>query len=189
MKQILLILTISLAVLSCKQDQTSDGLFGAGEQTFKKDIKIYKPNAEINFASSTDATGVTISHSDKKLTITGDTINMSVTPRVAGVALNAIYASGNAVLGANSITMTGSIAATANRVTKGWFTNLEVTNLPTVAGSSIHTAPSFTTSITILVGDTTVAAAYGKVVFKTSDSTFYGCRYIRPTGKKKWFAL
>lgn len=35
---------------------------------------------------------------------------------------------GTLALGANSITMTGSIAATANRVTKGWFTDLECTN-------------------------------------------------------------
>lgn len=39
------------------------------------------------------------------------------------------------------------------------------------------------------IGDTTVAARYGVIVFKTSDSTYYGCKYIRPTGKKKWFKL
>jgi len=41
----------------------------------------------------------------------------------------------------------------------------------------------------VYIGDTTVTAKYGVVVFKTSDSTFYGCRYIRPTGKKKWWPL
>ena len=50
------------------------------------------------------------------------------------------------------------------------------------------TTPSFTTSITIQVGDTTVTAAYGKIVFKTSDSTFYGCKF-KGTGKKHWYKL
>jgi hypothetical protein len=45
--------------------------------------------------------------------------------------------SGTLALGTNSITMTGSIGATGARVTKGWFTNLEVTNLPTVGGASL----------------------------------------------------
>lgn len=32
--------------------------------------------------------------------------------------------------------MTGSIAATGNRVTKGWFTDLEITNAPTIGGTA-----------------------------------------------------
>lgn len=46
--------------------------------------------------------------------------------------------SGNLILGTNSITLTGSIASTGSRVTKGWFTNLEVTNAPTVGGSAVY---------------------------------------------------
>lgn len=41
-------------------------------------------------------------------------------------------------LGTNSITMTGSIAATGARVTKGWFTDIESTNAPTVSGSAVY---------------------------------------------------
>lgn len=41
-------------------------------------------------------------------------------------------------LAANNITMTGSIAVTGSRVTKGWFTDIEVTNMPTVGGVSIE---------------------------------------------------
>lgn len=51
-------------------------------------------------------------------------------------------------LGTGSITMTGSIAATGARVTKGWFTDIESTNMPTVGGTAILTsltAPQFTT--------------------------------------------
>lgn len=44
---------------------------------------------------------------------------------------------GTLAMGANSITMTGSLAATGARVTKGWFTDLEVTNMPTVNGTAI----------------------------------------------------
>jgi hypothetical protein len=41
---------------------------------------------------------------------------------------------GNFALGSNSITMTGSLAATGARVTKGWFTDIESTNAPTIGG-------------------------------------------------------
>ena len=49
---------------------------------------------------------------------------------------------GTVALGANSLTMTGSLAATGARVTKGWFTDLEVTNLPTVNGGALASALS-----------------------------------------------
>lgn len=41
---------------------------------------------------------------------------------------------GTVALGAANITMTGSIAATGARVTKGWFTDIEITNAPTIGG-------------------------------------------------------
>lgn len=41
--------------------------------------------------------------------------------------------------------MTGSIAATGARVTKGWFTDIESTNAPTVGGVALPTASSTTT--------------------------------------------
>lgn len=44
---------------------------------------------------------------------------------------------GNLALGTNSLTMTGSIGATGARVTKGWFTDIESTNMPTVGGTSL----------------------------------------------------
>ena len=45
--------------------------------------------------------------------------------------------SGTVALGTNNLTMTGSIAATGARVTKGWFTDIESTNVPTVGGSPL----------------------------------------------------
>lgn len=59
---------------------------------------------------------------------------------------------GDITVGVSSITMTGSLAATGARVTKGWFTDIESMNMPTVGGTAILsslTAPSFTTSVTV----------------------------------------
>ncbi len=71
---------------------------------------------------------------------------------------------------------------------------LKINDVIQFINAKTYTTLTATTSVTspqfiITVGDTTVTAAYGKVVFKVSDSTFYGCRYIRAAGKKKWWAL
>ena len=44
-----------------------------------------------------------------------------------------------------------------------------------------------TDAVLFHVGDTTVTAAVGKVVFKTSDGTFYGC--VRATPTTRWEAF
>ena len=49
---------------------------------------------------------------------------------------------GNLALGANSLTITGSIGATGSRVLKGWFADLEVTNA--IAGSVTGSAATVT---------------------------------------------
>jgi len=52
-----------------------------------------------------------------------------------GVTFSAgVSVSGTLALGANNITMSGSIGVTGTRVTKGWFTDLEISNVPTVGG-------------------------------------------------------
>jgi len=58
---------------------------------------------------------------------------------VKGIQSSAVIIddSGNVAVGTGSITMTGSLAATGSRVTKGWFTDIESTNLPTVGGTAI----------------------------------------------------
>ncbi len=43
----------------------------------------------------------------------------------------------NLALGTNSLTLTGSIASTGSRVTKGWFTNIESTNMISIGGTSL----------------------------------------------------
>lgn len=44
---------------------------------------------------------------------------------------------GTLVMGSNSITMTGSLGVTGARVTKGWFTDAEFTNTPTIGGTAL----------------------------------------------------
>lgn len=67
----------------------------------------------------------------------------------AGISYNALTKglnlSGTLSMGANSITMTGSLSTTGARVTKGWFTDIESTNVPTVGGVALPTASSTTT--------------------------------------------
>lgn len=70
-------------------------------------------------------------------------------------------------LGSNSMTMTGSLAATGARVTKGWFTDIESTNMPTVGGTAILTsltAPQFTTIELGHASDTTLSRSAAGVL-------------------------
>lgn len=55
-----------------------------------------------------------------------------------------------------------------------------------ITGAEIMTTESLTDVVLIHVGDTTVTAVVGKIVFQTSDATFYGC--IATSGKK-WEAF
>ena len=96
----------------------------------------------------------TISSTSGNINITpvaGSNITLDGTVTIdAGVVagMTSLTMSGNVIMGTNSITMTGSIAATGARVTKGWFTDIESTNMPTVGGTAILTsltAPQFTT--------------------------------------------
>lgn len=92
---------------------------------------------------------------------------------VGSAASTNIAFAGSVALGANNLTMTGSLAATGARVTKGWFTDIESTNIPTVGGTAILsslTAPSFSTSVTAPVVNATTgvqingAAASNKIL-------------------------
>lgn len=65
------------------------------------------------------------------------TITSGDTPTLTLAADGGITVSNTLALGSNDLTMTGSLAVTGSRVTKGWFTDLEVTNLPTVNGATI----------------------------------------------------
>ena len=100
----------------------------------------------------------------------GQSITLDGTVTIdAGVVagMTALTMSGNVIMGVNSITMTGSLAATGARVTKGWFTDIESTNMPTVGGTAILTsltAPQFTTIELGHATDTTLARVSAGVI-------------------------
>lgn len=89
---------------------TSDGL-ALGDSTHMWSDLFLASGSVINFAAS----NVTITHSTNKLTFNGGTID----------------------LGINNLLTIGSIGDTTTRVTKGWFVDVESTNMPTVGGTSL----------------------------------------------------
>jgi len=114
----------------------------------------YLGTTALGFSDLFLATGGVINWANGEVTLTGgsDTLTLD---------------GGNLALGANSLTMTGSLAATGARVTKGWFTDIESTNIPTVGGSAILTsltAPQFTTIELGHASDTTLARVSAGVV-------------------------
>lgn len=61
------------------------------------------------------------------------TANITVSTATGGFTVSG----GNLALGTNSITMSGSLGVTGTRITKGWFTDGEFSNMPTVGGTSL----------------------------------------------------
>lgn len=77
-------------------------------------------------------------------------------------------------LGTNSITMSGNIGVTGTRVTKGWFTDLEITNTPTVGGVSMVTASTTNTFTNKRVTKRTgTTASSGTPTINTDSVDFY----------------
>jgi len=74
---------------------------------------------------------------------------------------------GNLALGTNNLTLTGSIGATGARATKGWFTDLEVTN--SIAGNLAGTAATVT-GFTRNAGTLTLSGGHG-LTFTTTGLT------------------
>lgn len=108
------------------------------------------------FVTEDQTVGQTIGATGARLTklwATDITVTNAITGSVTGTAatvtgaaqtaitslgtLTGLTMGGTLAMGTNSITMTGSIAATGARVTKGWFTDIESTNMPTVGGTSL----------------------------------------------------
>jgi hypothetical protein len=99
---------------------------------------------------------------------TGSAATLTTTRTIWGQNFNgSANVTGTLALGASDLTMTGSIAATGTRVTKGWFTDIESTNMPTVGGTAILTsltAPQFTTIELGAASDTTLSRVSAGVI-------------------------
>jgi len=98
---------------------TSDGMAIGSATRMVSDVFIASGGV-INFNNG----DVTLTHGSNVLTLAG----------------------GDLAVGANNITITGSIGATGARVTKGWFTNLEVTNTITGNAATATTLASIATT-------------------------------------------
>lgn len=94
------------------------------------------------------------------------TANITVATATGGFTISG----GNLALTTNSITMTGSLAATGARVTKGWFTDVESTNMYTVGGTSLSS------TFQGLDATLTALAAYNTngLLTQTAADTFTG---------------
>ncbi|MBI5734069.1 MAG: hypothetical protein HY973_03970 [Candidatus Kerfeldbacteria bacterium] len=71
-------------------------------------------------------------------TIGGVSFNGSANITVATATGGFTVSGGALALGANDLTMSGSIGVTGTRITKGWFTDVESTNTPTVGGVALY---------------------------------------------------
>ena len=65
--------------------------------------------------------------------------------------------------------------------------SLDLDSLTNAEVQALNDMEDLTDAVLFTVGDTTVTAAVGKVVFKTSNSKFYGCVRAIPT--TKWEAF
>lgn len=106
-----LLLTIGILLVGLITFAQPTGV--SGNWSFPHDL-LFINGAVLNFNSS----DVTLTHSANTLTLGG----------------------GDLDLGANDLTMTGSIASDGSRVTKGWFTDIDVTNAVDI--STITTIPT-----------------------------------------------
>lgn len=110
-------------------------------------------------------------------TIGGVSFNGSANITVATATGGFTVSGGSLALGANDLTLTGSIGSTGSRVLKGWFTDLQVTNA--IAGSvngnaaTVTTNANMTGDVTSSGSNTTTLAVFNRstVVTGTQDGS------------------
>lgn len=112
------------------------------------------------------------------------TANTTVSSATGGFTISG----GNLAVGANNITGTGSLGATASRLTKGWFTDLQVTNA--IAGSVTGSAATLTTTRAIYGNNFDGSAALAQVIASTYGGTGNGfAKLSGPATAEKTFTL
>lgn len=112
------------------------------------------------------------------------TANITVVSATGGFAVSG----GDLSLGANNITITGSIGSTGSRSTKGWFTDLQVTNA--IAGSITGSAPTLTTARAIYGNNFDGSATLAQVIASTFGGTGNGfTKFSGPATAERTFTL
>ena len=121
------------------------GVISAQTQVLKKNFQIYKPTPTLFLTSSSGLGAVINFNADLSLTqtaniltLSGGVLNLTSLPTYNGAQLASFYSAGDLAMGANSITITGSIAATGARATKVWTAAIESTTSPTVGALPIR---------------------------------------------------
>lgn len=117
-------------------------------------------------------------------TIGGTSFNGTANITVATATGGFTVSGGALALGANDLTMTGSLGATGARLTKGWFTDLQVTNA--IAGSVTGSAATWTTARNLagnsVDGSGNVAFANKFIVQGTADAGLSAAQFLGALG-------
>lgn len=103
-------------------------------------------NSAIAALTNKDLTSVTNTFPTFNQNTTGSAATLTTARTIWGQNFNgSANVSGTLAMGTADITSTGSLGATGARLAKGWFTDIESTNVPTVGGVALPTASSTTT--------------------------------------------
>lgn len=121
---------------------------------------------------------------------TGSAATLTTTRTIWGQNFNgSANVTGTLTLGANDLTMTGSLSATGARVLKGWFTDVESSNMPTVGGTSLSStfspiagSASIVTVGTITSGTIGTGAVIAGATITLGSDASYDIYYRGATG-------
>jgi hypothetical protein len=101
---------------------------------------------------------------------TGSAATLTTTRTIWGQNFNgSANVTGTLALGTSDITMTGSISTTGSRVTKGWFTDIESTNAPTVSGAAVYYTGG--TDVAVADGGTNISSYTTGDLIQASGAT------------------
>jgi len=127
----------------------TEGLIAVDSTSHTLEVGLNGVNKTVAMTDSNVATATALQNAR---TIGGVSFDGTANITVASATGGFTVSGGNLALGTNTLTLTGSIGSTGARSTKGWFTDLEVTNA--IVGSVTGNAATVTTNAN-LTGDVT----------------------------------